>query len=173
MKNTRLIVLAGVMASLVAVGTLIIQVPSPMKGYIHIGDSMVYLSGIILGPVFGGFAAAIGSMFADLYAGYATYAIPTFIIKGFDAAAIALIYKAFTLRSDSSLSKVMGYLTGVVVGGSIMVGGYLLYETFLYGFEGAIVNVIANVVQALGGGVIAFPIFLALDRIGFSKLMKR
>lgn len=173
MRQTKQLVLAGVMAALVAVGTLMIQVPSPMKGYIHIGDSMVYLSGILLGPVYGAFAAAIGSMFADLYSGYAVYALPTFIIKGLDAAMIAIVYNQLTRHKDTLAYKVIGLVAGVLAGGAVMVSGYLLFETILYGFEGAVVNVVANAVQAVGGGVIAFPIFLALTRAGFVKGLKR
>lgn len=62
-----------------------IQNPTPPSGYIHPGDALVILSGILLGPIFGGFAAGFGSMLADIFSGYIVYAIPTLIIKGCSA----------------------------------------------------------------------------------------
>ena len=58
--NIKQLTISGLMAALVLVGTMLIQVPTPTKGYIHIGDSMVYLSGVLLGPIAGSIAAALG-----------------------------------------------------------------------------------------------------------------
>jgi len=76
-KNLIHLILAGLFAAMVTVGTLLIQVPTPTKGYIHIGDTLVYLSGILLGPVYGFLAAAFGSFLADFFSGYLIYAVPT------------------------------------------------------------------------------------------------
>ncbi len=81
-SNTRKFVLTGLMTAMVFVLTFTIKIPIPFtSGYIHLGDSMIYLSVMILGPYFGAFAAGVGSMFADLIGGYAEYALPTLIIK--------------------------------------------------------------------------------------------
>ena len=61
--------------------TLVIQVPSPMNGYVNLGDCGVLLSAWILGPWYGGAAAGIGSMLADIFSGYAHYAPGTLAIK--------------------------------------------------------------------------------------------
>lgn len=55
-------------------------------------------------------------------------------------------------------------IAAVIVGGFIMVSGYLAYETFLYGFAIAILSIPANITQALGGAILALPLFLILDR---------
>ena len=82
MDNIKLkkFITAGLMAALTCFATYIIKVPSP-TGYIHPGDSFVILTGIILGPVYGPLSAGIGSMVADLLAGYPQFAIATLIIK--------------------------------------------------------------------------------------------
>lgn len=70
-KNIRKLVLAALLAALTAVATMIIRIPTPTQGYIHLGDGMVLICGILLGPGLGALAAGIGSMMADLIGGYA------------------------------------------------------------------------------------------------------
>ena len=65
-KNIRKLVLAALLAALTAVATMIIRIPTPTQGYIHLGDGMVLICGILLGPGLGALAAGIGSMIFDL-----------------------------------------------------------------------------------------------------------
>ena len=84
----------GVMTALVFVGTFIITIPIPFgNGYIHLGDGFVFLAGIFLGPIYGALAAGLGSALADLQAGYAIWAFPTFLIKALMAFTIGYIMK--------------------------------------------------------------------------------
>ena len=65
------IVKSAMFAALILVATFIIKIPTPgTGGYIHPGDAFVILSGVILGPLYGGAAAAIGSALADILGGY-------------------------------------------------------------------------------------------------------
>jgi len=99
--KTKQLAVSGLMAALVMVGTMLVQVPTPTKGYIHIGDSMVYLCGIILGPFTGGLAAGVGSLLADVSTGYGIYAPATFVIKALDAAAVGCFYNLLTAGSST------------------------------------------------------------------------
>ena len=60
MKNqTKKIILAALFAALTCAATMSIQIPTPgTGGYIHPGDAIVILSGVILGPAYGFLAAA-------------------------------------------------------------------------------------------------------------------
>ena len=60
------LVLAALMAALTYVATSIVRIPSPMQGYVNLGDCIVLLSGWILGPWWGAAAGGIGSMLVDL-----------------------------------------------------------------------------------------------------------
>ena len=60
--------------SLFAILFITISVPSPVSGYVNLGDCGVLLSAWVLGPWYGGAAAGIGSMLADIFSGYAHYA---------------------------------------------------------------------------------------------------
>jgi len=162
--NTKQLAGGGLMAALVIVGTMLIQIPTPTKGYIHIGDSMVYLCGLLLGPWAGGLAAATGSLLADVFSGYGIYAPATFVIKGLDALIVAYIYKFIISGKNTIFMKSFAFIAAVLAGGIIMVSGYLAYETFLYGFAVAVLSIPANITQALGGAILALPLFLILNR---------
>ena len=83
-KKIRKLVLAALLAALVCVATMVVQIPSPMQGYVNLGDCFVLLSGWLLGPWYGFAAGGIGSMLADLFLGYAHYAPGTLVIKAFE-----------------------------------------------------------------------------------------
>ena len=61
-RRTKKLVFSALMATLTTVATLVIHIPT-FQGYIHLGDGMVLLSGILLGPMAG--AAAGGNWFND------------------------------------------------------------------------------------------------------------
>ena len=109
-KKLHRLVLAALFTALTTVMTMVIQVPSPMQGYVNLGDCGVLLSAWVLGPAWGGAAAGIGSMLADLLSGYAHYAPGTLVIKTCMAVAAALILRAFQRGDRPSLA---GQLAGV------------------------------------------------------------
>lgn len=106
--KTKKLIFAALFAALTCVATMIIKVPTPTMGYIHPGDSIVLLSGFLLGPLYGGLAAGIGSMFSDLFGGYFSYAPATFVIKMLTAVFASLVYRAFTKK----LSEVSRWQAG-------------------------------------------------------------
>ncbi|MBN2261157.1 MAG: ECF transporter S component [Clostridiales bacterium] len=172
-KNIKKWILASLFTAMVTVGTMVIQVPTPTKGYIHIGDTLVYLSGILLGNVFGFLAAAFGSFLADFFSGYLIYAIPTFMIKGLDALAVGLIYRALSKNVEKLSLKTFYFAISVVAGTIIMVGGYYIFESALYGYKASLLGVVPNIIQGIGGGVLALPVLLALEKTGitYKKIM--
>jgi len=160
------LVLAGLLSALVVISTILIQIPSPTKGYIHLGDSIVYLSGILLGPLAGGLAAAVGSALADLISGFGFYAPASFIIKGLDALLTAFVYICLTNKSNTFLGNIGAFSIAVLIGGAVMVGGYLLFEAFLYGLAPALLNLPFNITQAVAGAILAAPLLTALKKLG-------
>ena len=145
-------------AALTYVATMVVRIPSPMQGYVNLGDCCVLLSGWILGPWWGGAAAGIGSMLTDLLNGYAHYAPGTLVIKALDAMAAALIVKALG-------RKPYAYVVGGVVGELIMVAGYFGYACLLLGKGiGAAASIPGNLVQGAMGLVIGLVLFVLLKR---------
>ena len=88
------------MTALVFLFTFVIKVPVPFtSGYIHLGDAMIFLSVLAVGPIHGAFAAGVGSMLSDLLGGYAQYALPTLVIKAAMALLTGLAMAGRTRRS--------------------------------------------------------------------------
>lgn len=144
-KKIRRLVTSALMASLTFVATMVIRIPTPTSGYVNPGDCFVLLSGWLLGPWWGGAAAGIGSMLTDLLAGYTLYVPGTFLIKGLDALAAALLFRVMGRTTPAAV------VSGVV-GEAIMVGGYFVYEAIYcrYGLA-AIAGVPGNLVQGAVG----------------------
>ena len=148
--NIKKLVLAALMAALTYVATSIVQIPSPMNGFVNLGDCFVLLSGWLLGPWWGAAAGGIGSMLADLVLGYGHYAPGTLIIKGAMALVAALVFKAF--RKNTA-----GALIGGVAAEVVMVAGYFGYAALLLGKGiGAAASVPGNLVQGAVGLVAGF-----------------
>lgn len=167
------IAICGVMAALVAIGTSIIRIPiSVTGGYVHLGDSLVYISGVLLGPIFGGISAALGSFIADML-GYPLYAVPTLIIKGLDAFVVGLIYLNTGAKTENMTKKIISYIIAFLVGGAIMVSGYCIFESYMYGFETAVLAVVPNIIQAVVGGFLGLPLLIAIEKTGMMKTFKK
>ena len=96
-KNILHLTYSGLMAALTFISTSILAFPVAFtNGYIHLGDGFVMSCGVILGKRNGALAAGIGSALADIYLGYASWALPTFIIKALMAYLVGYIYEDLT-----------------------------------------------------------------------------
>ena len=168
MKTTQRIVISSMLAALVCVATMIIKLPSPLGGYINLGDCIVLLCGWMLGPVYAFLAAGIGSALADVFSGYASYAPATFVIKGLMALAAFGIFKLLA----SHIKPFFARLVGGVCAEIIMVGGYYVFEGFIYGFVPSLVNIPANAVQGVAGVVIGMILITLFEKQNVLKMLK-
>ena len=145
--TTQKIVVAALLASLVCVCTMVIRIPSPLNGYVNLGDCIVLLAAWLISPLYAFLAAGIGSALADLFSGYVAYAPATFLVKG----AMAIIaYVVFTWLIKKK-KPFIARLAGGILAELFMVAGYYLFEGFLYGFVSSLVNIPANAVQGAAG----------------------
>ena len=149
-NTTQRIVMAALLAALTCVATMIIKVPSPLKGYLNLGDCVVLVAGWMLSPTYGFLAAVIGSALADIFSGYVTYAAATFVIKGLMA---LIAFYGFKLLHNK-LGNLPSRIISGIVAEAVMVGGYFIFEGFLYGFVPSLVNIPANAVQGVAGLII-------------------
>ena len=162
--KTKRIVITALMTSMVCVATMIIKIPSPMKGYLNIGDCIVLLCGWLLPPGYGFIAAGLGSALADLFSGYVVYAPATFLIKG----SMALVAYACFKLMHKKIGKLASYIVGGVLAEMLMVSGYFVFEGILYGFIPSLVNIPANGVQGRAGVVIGTIMIRVFDRLKIS-----
>ena len=156
--RTKKMVMAALMAALACVATMIIKVPSPLKGYLNLGDCIVLVAGWMLSPTYGFLAAGLGSALADLFSGYVTYVPATFVIKGIMALVAFYGFKLLNKKLGSLPSRIISGFVAEIV----MVLGYFVFEGFLYGFAPSAVNILPNCVQGFAGlviGVILIKLF--------------
>lgn len=159
----RFLVTASMLAALACVATLIIQIPTPTNGYLHLGDAVVLLCGWLLGPLWGALAAGIGSMLADVFSGFALYAPATFVIKAAVAALAWVLQRVLhtCLRKFPIISLLISALCAEVV----MVIGYFAFEATVVGYGwAAAAGIPANAVQAAFGVIVGSILMHILDR---------
>lgn len=164
-NNLKKLILAALFAALACVATMSIRIPTPgTGGYIHPGDAIVILSGVILGPVWGFLAGGIGSALSDLIGGYFIYVPITFVIKGLVALASGLLYQKIGKTQKSRYTAV---ILGGVADIILVAGGYFVCEYFIYG-AGAAASIPANIIQGIGGLVIScilYPILISIPNV--------
>ena len=162
-NKTKKIVVAAMLAALTCVATMIIKIPSPLKGYLNLGDCVVLLAGWMLSPGYGFLAAGLGSALADIFSGYLMYAPATFVIKGLMALIAYYVYEILHKKVKNSVSRIVSGIFAETV----MVLGYFLFEGVLYGFGPSVVNIPANTVQGIAGlilGCVLARIFYRMFR---------
>ena len=157
--KTQKMVLAALIASLTCVATMLVKIPSPLKGYLNLGDCVVLVSGWVLSPLYGFLAAGIGSALADVFSGYIIYAPATFVIKGLMALAAYLIFKAL-----KTIKVTYSRVIGGIIAEIIMVLGYFLFEGALYSFSASVVNIPANAIQGVAGLILGIVLVKIFDK---------
>lgn len=172
--RTKRTILAALFAAITCVGTMIIKIPTPTLGYIHPGDGFVLLSGLLLGPIWGAFAAGLGSALSDLIGGYFVYVPATFVIKFLTALTCYFAYKAISklIKTKTELPQLI--ISGIA-GELVMVLGYFLFEIFMLsivnktslsaGVLASIVGIVPNIIQGIFGVIIATVLHPLLSRL--------
>ena len=161
--KTKKLVLAALFAALTYVATSIIKIPTPgTGGYIHPGDAMVILCGVLLGPVYGGLAAAIGSMLADLLAGYMAYVPITFVIKGLVAVVSFYVFHAVMKKSGKMILSIIACGICATV---IVAAGYFVCEIPMYGAAAALASVPSNIIQGISGLILSSLLLSVLYQV--------
>ncbi len=152
-KHLINLVFGALLAALCCVSTLIIQIPTPTGGFVNLGDVIIIFAAWLLSPVYAVLSAALGSMLADIFAGYVQYAPATFAIKGL-MALIAWVIFRITDKLTEKMPKISFIFTALsaLCAEVVMVLGYFIFEAFLlhYGM-GAIASVVPNLMQGLAG----------------------
>lgn len=119
--------LTAISTALVAVATMVFSFYVPQtRGFFNIGETMVFTTAILFGPVIGAFAGGVGSMFADLLLGYPHYAGATLIIKAIEGAIVGFLSRKKPNFSPKSW-KTFTFLIGLIIGISLSTIGVVYY----------------------------------------------
>jgi len=163
-KRTFGIVMTAVFAALTFAATFLIKIPLPaVNGYVHPGDAIVILSGLLLGRGKGFLAAGIGSALADILGGYVLYAPVTFIIKALTALISSVLFGM--LMKKLSKHSVAAALIAGAIAIVLVPGGYFIYSSVLYGTAAAVLSIVPDIFQALFGVFVATVLYPVLKRI--------
>ncbi len=157
MQTTKYIAMLAILSALTTVATLVFLVPYPStQGYFNLGDVMVMISGLLLGPVGGFIAGGGGSAIADLIAG-PVFAPITLISKGCEGFLVGLCSQRARKASRLTLWDVLG----VILGSLAMLTGYLLGEMYILGISYAVAFgelITINSIQVIVGSVVTVSI---------------
>ena len=127
------IVFAGVMAAIICVITTF-RIPLG-QSKVHFANSMCLLSGLLLGPVWGGTAAGLGSAIYDvLLGGYSFFdALITFVSKFAMAWVTGILFRTWVLKKGEKNWKeeFLPLVIACVIGALTYVALYML-KTWLF-----------------------------------------
>ncbi len=169
----------AVMAALVAVGSAVpnIQIPSPFgTNRFHLGNVMCALSGLLLGPWWGGLASGLGSALYDLLLDptrFTEFAI-TFVTKGvYGLVAGAMFFKVFKGRSSyvnelassavAAVSYIVIYLVKSFFYNGLLIKGLTVGAAWL--------GVLERVPSSAFNGIVAV-IFAPILGVALNKALK-
>ena len=160
----RLLTSTGIFAAMITLMTAYIcHIPDGINGgYIHFGDSLIYLAASLLPTSYAMAAAAIGGGMADLLTA-PMWTLPTVIIK-------MLIALPFTCKKDRIINvhnTAATFLAFLISG----VGYYMANAFFMGGFQAGIVAYLlgGGLIQSGGSAVVFITAGLFLDRMGFKQ----
>lgn len=169
--------MAAVMAALVALGSkLEIQIPSILgSSRFHLGNVMCALSGLLLGPWWGGLAAGIGSAIFDLFDPLRIMEAPiTFLTKGlYGVVAGAVYFKMFKGKSNYVSEAVASALAAVSYIAVYLVKCFFYNGLLVKGLtpDGAWLGVLEKVPSSVFNGVVAV-IFAPILGVALHKALK-
>ncbi|MBR5517197.1 MAG: ECF transporter S component [Firmicutes bacterium] len=176
-EKTSKLVLTALMLCLVLLATFSIKIPAPFtQGYVHLGDTFIFVSVLLLGKKHGAIAAGFGSAMADVLGGFAMYAPWTLIIK-FAMAFVMGLFVEISLKTKKKFSKVAGVpvvqIVGMVIAGVIMVAGYCFVDGLFAGnlLAGAL-GIPFNTIQFVVGIALALIIIATLYKTPAKKMFE-
>lgn len=150
----RLTTLALLIAINVAIA-LVILIPVPAThGNINLCDAGIVLAACLYGRRGGGIVGALSGLLLDLVSGYATYMIFSFVIHGLEGFVLG-----YWLKQPQAK---WAHVALFCLGGLIVVLGYFLTDTFLYGLAAGTVGIATNLVQYLVGGTLGMILYRRL-----------
>ena len=155
--KTKNLTMAGIMATLTVLMTAYIcHIPIGVNGgYIHFGDSVIYLAAVLLPTPYALGAAAIGGGLADLLTA-PMWAPATIVIK-------MLLVFPFTNKSVKIVT--VRNLVATVIAYLISGIGYFFAEYLLFGtWTVFFVTMAQTLIQSLGSAVVFILIGVALDK---------
>lgn len=159
--NIKAFTRIAMLAAIACILTMFPQIKTVAGGYVHFGDSIIYITAALLGPIPAAIVGSLGHSLADLLSGSPIFILPTFIIKGFlGYAAGKVLYNRITAK-PLALTAAIAFF--------IVVGGYFLTEIIIFGIDIAMVSLISSPIQWIMS-IISTSILLPIFKKVFKSL---
>lgn len=154
--STFRIVITALFAALICVATMLVQIPIPATGgYANLGDGIILICAFLMNPLPAVLAAGIGSMLADLLAGYVSFAFGTLVIKAGVAFIASFVFSRWG-KGKSVHQTLAAMIAAGILAEAFMVLGYFAYEAVILGVGwGAAGAIGGNMGQGAVGVVVA------------------
>ncbi len=135
--TVRRISLLALMSALVVVATIVIRLPIPATGgYLNLGDTIIFITAVLLGPLSGLIAGAVGSSLADILGGFFQFAPWTLVIKGIEG--LVAGYLVSILKADPKTWRgIVICFVSFAAAAAWMTAGYFGAEYVIFGLDWA------------------------------------
>ena len=162
-ENLHQLVTTALFAAAITVMTAyMLHIPIPTGGYIHLGDTLIYLAACLLPFPYAAAAAAIGAGLADLLTA-PMWVLPTLVIK-------ALLVLFFTSKSERIFC--LRNCAAVVMAGLFSPAAYAMAGCAMAGTMTAFLpQFLGTLVQGIGSGALFLVIAPALDGVKLRERM--
>ncbi|MDR0921459.1 MAG: ECF transporter S component [Lactobacillales bacterium] len=155
--NAKNITLHAVLVALTVSLSLLVIIPVPAtNGLVTLCEVGIYTSALLLGARSGLLVGASSGLLIDLISGYPQWIIFSLIIHG----------------AQGYLAGKIGFqrgnqwkIAGLLIAGVVMIIGYTIAGTLLYGFGSGIASIPGNIVQNGFGYFMTIPLVTALKRV--------
>ena len=135
LRSVQTLALLALFAALITITTMMVRIPiAATKGYFNLGDSLIFISAALFGPIFGMIAGGVGSALADVFGGYAHFAPWTFFIKGIEGLIAGFLVHLFKAK-HWSFKGILLLGVSFFTAAAWMVAGYFGAEYIIYGFD--------------------------------------
>ena len=177
-KIVRICVVAVMAVLVMAASKLQIKIPAMLGvNRFHLGNTMCALSGILLGPWWGGLASGLGSALFDIVMDptFLTDAPITFVTKGMYGLVSGLVFFKVFRGKSNYVTEVIATLCGAVTYIVLYLSKkYFLDALLVAGMDaaGAWLVVIEKIPSSLFNGIVAV-VFAPILGVAIRKAMKR
>ena len=146
--------LIAIMTAVTTVLTMLVKIPTPIRGYLNLSDTMIYFVARMRSDHgWAALSAVLARRWAILISGYPQWAIFTFVIDGLQAVLVGLLVKKFNPAN---------IIIGSVIAGVWKVFGYFIAGGILSGFGPALGEIAGNSFQMAVGLIVGFALFTAV-----------
>jgi uncharacterized membrane protein len=169
--NTREVAGATIFTAFVFAATFSFSATTATGGYFDIGEVMVYITALVMGPYVGAFAGGVGSMLSDALLA-PQFAPGTLVIKAGEGFIVGYLGQKGFRGLPAAFQKRMGIILGLMVAAIVLVVGLVSFPDVSlslgqFGFTASTPDVPLSLGVWLFAALVAFTLTaIASSRIG-------